>query len=215
MATTVRTTRRAVALVVDEDELQMRLAHDTQLVRGLFRTLAEMTRVSSRLDRAQGNLRTLVDLKGARTDFAASRWAARLGAGEDPNMTDVEKGPALSCVPLFARVTGVELLQVAAIAEPVRVAAGERFSDESSHPSLAIVLAGELGLRAASGTRMVTRAMPGDVVGMRETLVGAKQALVVATMPSLVLKIDREELFDLLGQRPDLLQQIFSAIFDR
>ena len=34
-------------------------------------------------------------------------------------------------------------------------------------------------------------------------------------MPSLVLKIDREELFDLLGERPDLLQQIFSAIFDR
>ena len=215
MATTIRTTRRAVTLVVDEDELRTLLADDTELVRGLFRTLAEMTRASSRLDRAQGNLRTLVDLKGARTDFADNRWAARLGAGEDADMTDVEKAPALSCIPLFARVAGVELLQVAAIAEPVRTAAGERFSDESSHPSLAIVLAGELALRATSGTRTVTRAMPGDVVGMHETLVGAKQVLVVATMPSLVLKIDREELFDLLGERPDLLQQIFNAIFDR
>ncbi len=215
MTETIRTTRRAVTLVVDEDELRTLLADDTELVRGLFRTLAEMTRAGSRLDRAQGNLRTLVDLKGARTDFAANRWAARLGAGDDADMTDVEKGPALGCIPLFGRVAGVELLQVAAIAEPVRIAAGERLSDESSQPSLAIVLAGELGLRAASGTRTVTRAMPGDVVGMQETLVGAKQGLVVATMPSLVLRIDREELFDLLGERPDLLQQIFSAIFDR
>ena len=215
MGETIRTIRRAVTLVVDEDELRTLLADDTELVRGLFRTLAVMTRASSRLDRARGNLRTLVDLKGARTDFAANRWAAKLGAGEDADMTDVEKGPALSCIPLFGRVTGVELLQVAAVAEPVRIAAGERFSDESSQPSLAIVLAGELGLRAASGTRTVTRALPGDVVGMHETLVGGKQILVVATMPSLVLKIDREELFDLLGQRPDLLQQIFNAIFDR
>ena len=40
-------------------------------------------------------------------------------------MTDVEKAPAFGCIPLFARVAGVELLQIAAIAEPVRIAAGE------------------------------------------------------------------------------------------
>lgn len=215
MAKTIRTTRPAVTLVVDEDVLRTLLADDTELVRGLFRTLAEMTRANSRLERSRGNLRTLVDLKGARTDFAADRWAARLSGGDHAKMTNIEKGPALSCIPLFARVAGVELLQVAAIAEPVRIAAGERFSDESSHPSLAIVLAGELGLRTTSGTRTVTRAMPGDVVGLHETLVGGKQVLVVAATPSLLLKIDREELFDLLGQRPDLLQQVFSAIFDR
>ena len=77
MATTIRTTRRTVILVVDEDELRTLLAEDTELVRGLFRTLAEMTRVSSRLARAQGNLRTLVDLKGARTDFADNRWGGQ------------------------------------------------------------------------------------------------------------------------------------------
>jgi CRP-like cAMP-binding protein len=50
---------------------------------------------------------------------------------------------------------------------------------------------------------------------MYETLVGAGQIRLAATQPSSVLKIDREDLFDLLGQRPDLLQQIFAAIFDR
>ena len=29
------------------------------------------------------------------------------------------------------------------------------------------------------------------------------------------LQINRDELFDLLGQRPDLLQQMFAGIFDR
>ena len=215
MAETIRTSCRAVTLVVDDDELRTLLADDTELVRGLFRTLAELTRASSRLHRARGEFRTLADLTGTRTDFAANPRMAGLDPGDDPDMTDVEKGPALSRIPLFAEVTGVELLHVAAIAEPVRLAAGERFSDEGSRPSLAIVLAGELGLRAASGARTVARAVPGDVVGMHETLVGARQVLLVASMPSLVLRIDREELFDLLGQRPDLLQQIFAAIFDR
>ena len=50
---------------------------------------------------------------------------------------------------------------------------------------------------------------------MHETLAGAKQVFLVATMPSVVLKIEREELFDLLGQRPDLLRQVFGAILDR
>ena len=50
---------------------------------------------------------------------------------------------------------------------------------------------------------------------MHETPAGAKQVFLVATMPSVVLKIDREDLFDLLGQRPELLRQVFGAILDR
>lgn len=212
---TIRTTTRTVTLVLGNDELRTLLADNTDLVRGLFRTLAELTRASSRLHRARGEFRTLADLTDTRTDFAVNPRTAGLDPGAEPAMTDVEKGPALSRIPLFAKVSGVELLHVAAIAEPVRLAAGERFSDESSRPSLAIVLDGELGLQAAGGVRTLARAVPGDVVGMHETLVGARQVILVATVSSLVLKIDREELFDLLGQRPDLLQQIFRAIFDR
>ena len=226
MAETIRTTGRAVTLVVDDDELRTLLADNTDLVRGLFRTLAELTRASSRWHRERGEFRTLVNLAGTRTSLLAVRRRAgqdlshdvdRVGLSpdDDLDMTAVEKGMALRRIPLFAKVTGGEILHVAAIAEPVRLAADESFSDAGSRPSLAIVLAGELGLRTTTGERTPARALPGDVVGMHETLAGAKQVFLVATMPSVVLKIEREELFDLLGQRPDLLRQVFGAILDR
>ena len=226
MAETVRTTCRAVTLVVDDDELRTLLADNTDLVRGLFRTLAELTLASSRLDRARGEFRTLVHLVGTRASLLAVRGRAgqdlshdvdsiRLNSDDDLDMTAVEKGMALRRIPLFAKVTGVEILHVATITEPLQLAANESFSDAGSRPSLAVVLAGELGLRTTTGERTAARALPGDVVGMHETLAGAKQVFLVAAMPSVVLKIDREELFDLLGQRPELLRQVFGAILDR
>ena len=225
MAETIRTSGRAVTLVVDDDELRTLLADDTELVRGLFRTLAELTRASSRLDRARGEFRTLVNLAGTRASLPYPRRGTGpdLGQADDPlgpspdddlEMTAVEKGMALRRIPLFAKVTGAEMLHVAAIAERVRLAADESFSDAGSRPSLAMVLAGELELRTTSGATTPARALPGDVVGMHETLAGAKQVFLVATMSSVVLKIDREELFDVLGQRPDLLRQVFGAILD-
>ena len=64
------------------------------------------------------------------------------------------------------------------------------------------------------------RAEPGDVVGMHETLAGTvdgaagPRRLTVAESGA-ALRIDRDDLFDLLGQRPDLQQQIFSALFGK
>ena len=62
------------------------------------------------------------------------------------------------------------------------------------------------------------RAEPGDVVGIQEALAGAAgrepRRLTVAEAGA-ALRIDRDDLFDLLGQRPDLLQQIFSALFGK
>ena len=226
MAETIRTTGRAVTLVVDDDELRTLLADSTELVRGLFRTLADLTRASSRLDRARGEFRTLVNLAGTRASLPLPRRGAGSDTGrevdplgpsldDDTDMTAVEKGMALRRIPLFARVTGAEMLHVAAIAERVRLAADESFSDAGSRPSLALVLAGELELQTTTGAKTPARALPGDIVGMHETLAAARQVFLVATMPCVVLKIDREELFDVLGQRPDLLRQVFGAILDR
>ena len=52
------------------------------------------------------------------------------------------------------------------------------------------------------------------MVGVYETLAGAaigRRAVVASA--GRALRIEREELFELLGQRPELLQQLFGALF--
>ena len=67
----------------------------------------------------------------------------------------------------------------------------------------------------------VAQAGPGDAIGAYETLAGlasgtqVEKLQLTVTAAGSALQIEREELFDLLGQRPDLLQQIFAAIFNR
>ena len=63
------------------------------------------------------------------------------------------------------------------------------------------------------------RAHPGDAVGLYETLAGTARGAVgrdpfrlVVEETGAALRIDREELFDLIGQRPALLQQLFAAL---
>jgi hypothetical protein len=76
------------------------------------------------------------------------------------------------------------------------------------------VLAGAVSLEAAGGPPVT--AGPGDTVGVHETLAGAAvESRAVVTANGRALRIDGEELFDLLGQRPALLQQLFGALFRR
>ena len=84
-----------------------------------------------------------------------------------------------------------------------------------------LVLSGGLALTAPDRPQPMAQAGPGDAVGVYETLAGLEsgsqieKVQLVVTEPGSALQIERDELFDLLGQRPDLLQQIFAAIFDR
>ena len=56
-------------------------------------------------------------------------------------------------------------------------------------------------------------ATPGDVIGMYETLGGSTfNATVTVTAPGMALRIDHDELFELLGDHTDLLQGIVSAL---
>ena len=132
----------------------------------------------------------------------------------------MQKGLTLQRIPLFAKVTGVEMLHLAAIATQRTLEEGAVLADETGPFGLGILLSGGLALQAADNPQPVARAEPGDALGMYETLAGIEsgtraQLRLVVTEAGSALQIDRDELFDLLGQRPDLLQQIFAAIFDR
>ena len=64
----------------------------------------------------------------------------------------------------------------------------------------------------ASGSQTVARA--GDVIGSLSMLSGEPIGLTAhVTQDGAVLKLDRDELFDLLGERPELLRQLFEGMF--
>ena len=114
---------------------------------------------------------------------------------------------------MFAEIGPNEMGHLVSIAHEVPLDEGATLFTESDTPAVLAVLAGRILLESAAGEPPIT-IEAGDVVGVYETLAGAasgRRAVVVGAGRS--LRIEREELFELLGQRPELLQQLFGALF--
>ena len=194
MPETMRTEGLAVTLVMRRSELRTLLADNVDLVSGLFATLSSTPPGVTATDAGVA----------AAADFAE---LARSG------LSPVEKVLALQRVPLFSRVAADEMRQLADVAQAVDLAPGARIFTESAAPALWLVLSGELAL-TATGSVAARTVRSGDLIGTLEVLSGrplGMSAQVVA--PGVALRLDREDLFSLLGERPELLRQIFSGMF--
>jgi AAA family ATP:ADP antiporter len=196
MPETVRTSGAAVTLALTVDELRTLLADNTDLVSGLFSTLAA---------RVQEPDRPVFPTN-------AARELGQLAAG---GLTPIDRVFALQYIPLFARVSADEMQQLASITLPVTMKAGSVLFPESAPPAIWLLLTGEVVLESSAGQPAVT-AGAGTVVGSVNVMAGhslGRSAKV--THGGTALKIDREDLFDLLGERAELLRQMFAGLFRR
>lgn len=190
MPETVRTTDTTVCLALSRDEIRTLISANTELVEGLFRMLA----VGPQLLVKSGT---------------AGEAAERPAGGLKP----IEKILVLQNIPVFAGITADEMRHLASIAQEVPLNEGSTLFTESDPPAVWAVLAGRVSLDSAAGEPPIA-AGTGDVVGVYETLAGTHFVRhAVVTRGGRALRIEREDLFDLLGQRPELLQQMFSALF--
>jgi CRP-like cAMP-binding protein len=196
----VRATDVTVTLTLTSDELRTLFADNTDLVEGLFRTLVGLLSGEGR---------------GGITRAEGARPAETPEGGPGTSLTPIEKVLALRSVPIFSGVAAEEMVQLASIARQVPLEPGTTQARESDPPALYVLLSGELTLDAAgSSGEPPTTAAAGDVVGLVETLAGTPIGrTVVVSRTGCALRIEREDLFDLLGQQPTLLQQLFSALF--
>ena len=201
LATTIRTVETTVTLSLTSDEFRTMLADNGDLVQGFFRTLAE-----------RSTARVPPIVRGTPGDEISHPAAGQL--------TPIQKVLALQRIPVFSKISGEEMLHLASIARQVPLETGQTLSDETDPPVLCMVLSGELALYASRGDQQPLIARRGDVLGIYETLAGTQGGAVgrdplhlVVEREGSALKIEGEDLFDLLGQRPDLLQQLFSALF--
>lgn len=192
-ARSVRTAGTAVTLALTTDQLRTMLADNTELVRGLF---AEMS------NRAESPGCGPVRATGAAADLA------RLA---EDGIVPVEKVLALQLVPYFSRLSAEETQQLAAITHTVSMIAGSTLFSASSPPATWLVLSGEVQMEEPGGAPLTARG--GDVIGSFCALSGrevGQAATVVAG--GIAMRIGRDELFELLGERPDLLRQMFAGM---
>jgi ATP/ADP translocase/CRP-like cAMP-binding protein/HEAT repeat protein len=196
MRKTVRTVGVAVTLALTAEELRTQLAYNTELVRGLFATMAT---------RAQKAGAAQVFPTGAAREFE------QLGAG---GLQPVEKVIALERVPIFRYLTAEEAQRLATITRAVEMKGGTSLFRAADPPATWLVLSGEVQLEA-TGTHPAAVARGGDAIGSFAALAGARIGQnATVTRAGLALYIDREDLFEMLGDRPDMLKQVFAGIME-
>jgi CRP-like cAMP-binding protein len=196
MPETVRTSGTAVTLALTVEELRTLLADNTDLVSGLFATLANRLQEPDR---------------PVHSTRASSELAQLAGGG----LTPIDRVFALQYVFLFARVSAEEMQHLARVALPVELTEGKALFAESAPPALWLVMTGDVLLESSTGQPPVI-AHGGDIIGSVNTMAGhslGRSAKV--TKGGLALKIDRDDLFDVLGERAELLRQMFAGMFKR
>jgi CRP-like cAMP-binding protein len=196
MPETIRTSGSAVTLALTAEELRTLLADNTDLVSGLFATIAALG----------GEPEEPVH------PTKAARELEQIASG---GLTPIDLVFALQYVPLFARVSADEMTQLASVAMPVQMKEGAALFAESAPPAMWLVLTGEVRLESSSGAPPVT-ARGGDIIGSADTMAGKsleRSAKVVRQ--GVALRISRDDLFDVLGERAELLRQMFAGLFKR
>ena len=189
----VHTSAPSVCLVSSVDEWRTLLANSTEIVQGMFAVLVDLP--------AFGRERVLV--RGA----AAESLRALARNGVKP----VEKALALGHLGLFSGFPAEELVALADIARVERFDETASPIDQGDIPGMMLMLDGELSLEA-EGVPAVD-AGPGDAIAVYETLAGVPLGRAARVRRAgVALRIPHEDLFDLAGQRPDLMRHLFTAV---
>ena len=185
----------SIALVMPAEEFRTLLAANIELAQGLFRMLLEPSGANDR-----------TSSEGQAPSFHYEH--------REPPLSTVERVMYLQTVPILSHATAEELYEVAAIAREIALPGEECLFTPGAPASIVLLLSGGVELTSAAGSKQ--RVGAGASIGVRETLAGASFAETARIVESgKALQIDREPLFDLLADRMDLLQGVFSAVFHR
>jgi CRP-like cAMP-binding protein len=169
------------------------LSNNLPIVQGLFRMLLR--------DPSAGGQRIL-----------NTAGPARASKGLSETLTSIEKVIALQPIPIFSRASADHLIRLAAIARQLPLTAAGSLFSEGDRPAIYVVLGGRLALDPPGGGESIFAGL-GDIVGVYETLSGAEMGWRARTLePGTVLRLDHDELLDLLADNVDLLQGVFSAL---
>jgi len=131
------------------------------------------------------------------------------------SLTTLERAIRLQKVELFSELETEQLALLASIAQPVSLGAGDKLVEQnSSQTALYIVLNGGIEVRR-DGNLMLT-AVRDETIG-NWAFFDEQPSVVeaVAAEDSDLLKIEREDFFDLLADHREITRGLFQALFHR
>ena len=166
--------------------------------------------------RREGILRRYLPFRGATVDavmYAIVREEPTHADGDD-----IADDP-LARVSLFAGLAPPELARVRAVATEVGLPAGATLIAEGDPgDALYLVLEGSLAVstRAGTGELPVTTVGPGAVQGEIAVLEGGvRRATVRAVTPARLLRIGRDDLFDVMAREPAIIRSLAATVAGR
>lgn len=127
----------------------------------------------------------------------------------------LEKALALRAASLFASLSADELLPVAELCTEVSLAEGESlFAQGEVGDSLYVVVNGKVGV--FRDDLLLVELGAGECVGELAALdLEPRSATVAARAPTDLIRLERDDLFDLLGDSPDLVRALATVLVRR
>ena len=173
-----------------------------------------LTMLSDNIAMAQGLFRMLLgDRHGVVPDWQTQPETVLPELVPNLPLDPVEKALLLRQSPLLGRATVDQLLDLAAITREVALATGSVLLTERDAPSVYHVLVGEV--QVENGTGPPVRLGPGRTMFVAETLAGVSPGRrATVTRDGHALRLDHDELFDVLSDHIDLLQGVFSGVLN-
>jgi hypothetical protein len=123
----------------------------------------------------------------------------------------VEKTLHLRQIPLFAHASVAQLQGLTAVAREVPLGAGELVFGDSRERAIYHLLSGQVTIEA--GSRPPVVAGPGATIGAAEALTDlASGRRAKVTAAGRALRLTHDDLFDVLGDHGELLQDVFGVV---
>ena len=172
------------------------------------RSVAFLTMIADNVAMAQGLFRML--LAGGHTSTVAAVNLSQNGAAGFTTDT-LEVARRFRQSPIFGHATGEQLKDLVVATREVRLSRGDVLWDHRRAPAIYHVLAGEVRLETGDQPGVV--AGVGSTVGVAETLCGESPGRrAVVERDGRALRLDSDELFDVLADHGDLLQGVFRGV---
>ena len=130
-------------------------------------------------------------------------------------MINLEKALALRAAPLFASLSAESLLPVASMCEEVSLDKGEiLFEAGEVGDSLFVIVTGSVDV--VRGGAVIARLGAGESVGEMAALDWEpRSATVRASQPTQLVRLERNDLMDLLTDYPELVRSLARVLVER
>jgi len=172
-----------------------------------------LTMMADNIAMAQGLFQMFLADRDAAVMAPVGRVASAPAGNGDQLLNPIDKALLLRQNPYFGNASVAQLIDLAAVTRLVPIATGNELVNDGGGPAMYHVLHGDVRLQNGDGSSSV--AGVGCTLFLIETLAGrVPKYRAVAGHDGHVLRLDHDDLFEVLSEHFDLLQGVFGGVLN-